>query len=287
MLYLKTKIMKKIVLLAAVLFTGFGVKAQGFYGEFNVGYGFGIPSSNLGTESYADLSGNGSYQKPIYGTLGSGLNLTLTPGYMINKHLGVELGINYFMGSKTVISETTSSVNASDKTTAHSNQLRILPSVVISTGGDKLYGYAKAGLAIPVFGDTKGLREASVPSQLGMITTEIETTTKGNISLGFRGSVGIGYNISELIGLQLEVFHTSLTIKPKSRTVDSYMVAGQDFTPAMTVYDRETTYVEELNSTSNNSSTNPNYSAGVAKEELATKTNFSQFGVSLGVKFNF
>ncbi|MBC9813103.1 outer membrane beta-barrel protein [Crocinitomicaceae bacterium CZZ-1] len=279
--------MRKIVLLAAVLFTGFGVKAQGFYGEFNVGYGFGIPSSNLGTESYTDLSGNGSYQKPIYGTLGSGLNLTLTPGYMINKHLGVELGINYFLGSKTVISESSSSVNATDKTTAHSNQLRLLPSLVVSTGGDKLYAYAKAGLAIPVFGDTKGLREISVPSPMGPIPTEVETTTKGNVSLGFRGSVGIGYNISELIGLQLEVFHTSLTIKPKSRAIDSYTVAGQDISGMLTVYDKETKYIDELNSTSNNSSTNPNYSAGVAKEELATKSNFSQFGVSLGVKFNF
>lgn len=279
--------MKKIVLMAAVLMAGYTVKAQGFYLDASVGYGFGIPSSNLGTESYTDLSGNGSYQKPIYGTLGSGLNLTLTPGYMINKHLGVELGINYFLGSKTVISESSSSVNATDKTTAHSNQLRLLPSLVVSTGGDKLYAYAKVGLAIPVFGDTKGLREISVPSPMGLIPTEVETITKGNVSLGFRGSVGIGYNISELIGLQLEVFHTSLTIKPKSRAIDSYTVAGQDISGMLTVYDKETKYIDELNSTSNNSSTNPNYSAGVAKEELATKSNFSQFGVSLGVKFNF
>ncbi len=279
--------MKKIVLLAAVLFIGFGVRAQKFSGGVSVGYGFGIPSSNLGTESYVDLSGNGSYQKPIYGTLGNGLNFTWNPGYMINKHLGVELGVNYFLGSKIVISETSSSVNATDKTTARSNQLQLIPSLVISTGGDKLYAYAKAGLAIPVFGNTKGLREISVPSPLGSIATEIETTTKGNVSLGFKGSVGIGYNISELIGLQLEVFHTSLTIKPKSRMIDSYTVAGQDVSSMLTVYDKETTYKNELNSTSNNSSTNPDYSTGVAKEELATKTNFSQFGVSLGVKFNF
>lgn len=279
--------MKKIVLLASVLFAGFTVKAQGFYAELNVGYGLGLPSSTLGNETYTDVAGTGSYSKPITGTLGSGLNITVTPGYMISKHLGVELGINYFMGSKTVISESSSSLNFSDKTTAHSNQLRLLPSVVVSTGGEKLYGFAKAGLAIPVLGDTKGIREVSTPTPLGAIPTEINTLTKGNVSLGFRGSVGIGYNISDLIALNLEVFHTSLTIKPKSRTIESYTSAGQDLLGFMDTYDKETNYVGELNSSSNNDSYNPDYSTDSAKDEIPTKTNFSQFGIALGIKFNF
>lgn len=280
--------MKKIVLLVSILTVGFSVKAQNFYAELNVGYGIGMPSSTLGTDTYLDLTGTGSSTKAIHGTLGGGLNLTLTPGYMFNKYIGVELGLNYFMGSKTVISNTTSS-NASvyDKTTASSNQFRILPTVIFSTGGEKLYGFARAGLVLPVVGGTKGVREASTATPLGAVTTDVKTTTAGNFAVGFRGALGIGYNITDLIGISLEVTHTSLTIKPKSRMVDSYSVAGQDFTSLMTTYDRETKYVDELNSSSNNSMSNPNYSATSAKEEIGQKTNFNQLGVALGIRFNF
>lgn len=276
--------MKKIVLLVSVVAAGFSVKAQNFYAELNVGYGIGMPSSTLGTDTYTDLSGNGSYTKAIHGTLGGGLNLTLTPGYMFNKYIGVELGLNYFMGSKTLVSSSTfSNANVYDKTTASSNQFRLLPSVIFSTGGEKLYGFARAGLVIPVAGSTKGVREAST----GLITTDVNTTTAGNVTVGFRGSVGIGYNITDLIGISLEVSHTSLTIKPKSRVIDSYSVSGQDVTSVMSTYDKEIKYVDELNTSSNNSSYNPDYSTSSAQETIGQKTNFSQVGIALGVRFNF
>lgn len=281
--------MKKIVLLASVLLAGFTVKAQGFYGELNVGYGIGMPSSTLGTDTYMDLNtGSGSYTKAIHGTLGGGLNLTLAPGYMITEHIGVELGLNYFMGAKTLVSSTTTSNSGVyDKTTAHSNQFRLLPSVVFNTGGEKLFGFAKAGLVIPVAGSTKGVREASNATPLGVVETNVETKTAGNVTVGFRGSVGIGYKITDMISLSLEVSHTSLTIKPKSRTIESYTVGGQDVLGLVATYDKETTYVDELNTSSNNDDINPNYSTSSAKEEIGQKTNFSQLGLALGVKFNF
>jgi outer membrane protein W len=280
--------MKKIVLMASLLFAGYSANAQGFYAELNFGYGFGNPSGNLGTEKYVDLAGDGSYDKPIYGTMGSGLNLTLTPGYMITKHLGVELGINYFLGAKTVVSNTTTSMdNIYDKTTANSNQLRIIPSLVVSTGGDKLFAYAKGGLILPVIGSTTGVREASTIAGTTVVATDVTTTTKGAVSLGFRGSVGIGYNITELIGLNLEVFHSSLTIKSKSRTIDTYTVAGQDQLVNAPAYATEVNYVDELNSSSNNADYNANFSTTSAKDELAPKTNFNQFGVALGIRFSF
>lgn len=273
-----------MVLFVSVVVAGFSVKAQNFYAELNVGYGIGMPSSTLGTDTYTDLSGTGSYSKAIHGTLGGGLNLTLTPGYMFNKHIGIELGLNYFMGSKTLVSSNTSSNSMIyDKTTASSSQFRILPSVVLSTGGEKLYGFARAGLVLPIVGSTKGVREAS----MGTVTINAETETKGNFSVGFRGALGIGYNITDLIGISLEVAHTSLTIKPKSRTVESYSVSGQDATGFMSTYDKEIKYVDELNSSSNNSSYNPNYSTSSAEETIGQKTNFNQLGVALGVRFNF
>jgi opacity protein-like surface antigen len=280
--------MKKIVLLVSVAFLGFAAKAQNFYAELNVGYGLGMPTSSLGVENYMDLAGDGSYSKAITGTLGGGLNLSLAPGYMINKYIGVELGLNYFMGSKVVVSNThTSNSEIYDKSTASSNQFRIIPSVVFNTGGEKLYGYAKAGLVLPVFGETTGVREASQLTPLGVIKTDVSTTTLGNFTVGFRGSVGLGYNVSSLIGINLEVYHTSLTINPKSRVIDSYSVAGQDALALAKPYDKEINYVNEVNTSSNNASYNPDYSKDSAKEEIGQKNNFSNLGVALGIRFNF
>lgn len=275
-------------MIVSVLLAGYSAKAQGFYAELNFGYGLGMPSTQLGTETYMDLAGSGSYTKPLYGTLGSGLNITLTPGYMFSEHIGGELGINYFMGNETEVSTTTTSMsNIYDKSTAKSSQLRLLPSLIFSTGGDKLYGYAKTGLVIPVSGSTTGKRDVSTMVGANTVTTEVETTSKGYASLGFRGSLGVGYNFTDMIGLTLEVYHTSLTIKSKTRTIDSYTAGGVDMMPFLTEYDKETNYVEELNSSSNNSSTNSDYSTSSAKDEIAGKSNFNQFGVALGVKFRF
>src|SRR5690606_8905618 len=124
-------------------------------------------------------------------------------------------------------------------------------------------------------------------TQLGAGETNVETTTAGNATVGFRGSVGIGYSITDMISVSLEVSHTSLTIKPKSRTIDSYTVGGQDALGLVSTYDKETTYVDELNTSSNNDNVNPNYSTTSAKEEIGQKSNFSQLGLALGVKFNF
>lgn len=276
--------MRKIVLMASLLFAGANLNAQGLYGELSVGYGVGAPSTLLGSDVTATAT---TYsQKGIYGTLGSGLNITLAPGYMFSKHIGVELGINYFMGNKVVISNATAP-GGSDKTTANSSQIRLLPSLVLNTGGEKLFGFTKVGLVVPVAGDTKGLREVSTLTPLGAIPTEIQTTNKGNMSVGFRGSVGVGYNLSEKLALSLEVFHTSLSIKAKSRVIDSYTTNGVDQIATAPKYSTETNYVDELTQSSNNSTYNTNFSPTSAKDELASKTSYNQLGVSVGIKYNF
>lgn len=285
--------MKKIILTAALFAFTLSAKAQGFYTSLDFGYGFGTSTTNLGKEEYKDFSFSGentSYEKQLYGTVGGGLNMTVTPGYMISKNIGVELGINYFMGANTLVQKMESSLDGLYKNThAHSNQLRIIPSVVINTGGEKLYGYAKAGLVLPVYGSTKGIVQASQYNSGAVEKIDVETTTKGNISLGFRGALGIGYQFTKLISLNFEVYHTSLTVKPKSRTIDSYKINGVEVKDQLNTYSNELEieYVDKIDNTSNNQGYNPNYDPNKAKNDLPTKANFSQFGFSLGVKFSF
>lgn len=285
--------MKKIFytgVLAASIFFLNDVKAQGFYTDVNIGYGWGLGESNLGMKTYDDFGGDGDTQEAIYGTLGGGLNIGIAPGYMINEYIGIELGVNYFVGEKKVISDySTSLADRYAKTTANSNQLRVLPSIFLRTGGDKFYAYAKSSLVIPLVGSTVGVVEESKIDGMTnkAILERTSTTTNGSFTVGFRGALGMGYQITEKIGLNLEVAYTSLSIKPKNRTVDSYTINGNEMIEGFSPYIKDITYVDELNANSNNSSNNPNFDFDKPKEELATKTNFSQLGVSLGVKISF
>lgn len=269
--------MKKIILSAAVILMAMSAKAQGFYGDVSVGYGFGAPNYVMGTKSYTDvLNASNNTKENIYGSVGQGLNIALTPGYMINKHFGVELGINYFIGAKKTIEESTT--NLSDIYSirkAQSNQLRLIPSIVVSSGGDKLSVYAKGGLMIPVLGVTNIDIEGSNITGGGVVKTEAESEFKGHVSVGFRGALGVNYMVNEKLGVFLEVQQTNLFIKQKSNTITSYKVNGNDVLGSMTEEQKVTNYVDEINSSSK-----PN-------DALAGKTNFNQFGVNVGVKFNF
>lgn len=280
--------MKKIILSAAVFIAAYGANAQGLYGELSVGYGLGNPAYVMGTDTYKDLVSGNTTEKPLVGSVGQGFNVTLTPGYMFSKHFGVELGINYFMGAEKTISESrTSNSSIYSKTTAHSNQFRLIPTVVVSSGGDKLSVFAKGGLMLPLVGSTKVDVDAS--STANMVTynkTQVESTVKGNVSLGFRGAVGVDYKFSEKLSIFGEVFHTSLFIKQKSRTIDTYTVNGTDQLATTPVYGKETNYVDELNANSNVAG-NAGFNQDKAKDELAGRTNFNQVGLNIGVKFNF
>jgi|GEM_PF-809491 len=310
--------MKKIVLLAAVLMAGYTVKAQGFYMDASVGYGFGAPSTNFGVKTYEDFANPlNNTTENIYGTLGNGINVALTPGYFFNDHIGVELGLQGFFGMKSRVSDATSDNELIYSfTDAKTTQFRVIPSLVISTGNSKkLSAYAKLGIVMPIVGATYGSQESSEFSaalaavsggQVTHIKREIETVTKGNFTVGFRGAVGVNFNVSDKIAIFAEVHHTSLTIKPKTRQVESYVVNGTDIVESAYVVNNinvsaiqlgnatgtlpessvHTEYVDNLSSTSNVDG-NAGFNADKATQALPSKTNFNQLGLNIGVKFNF
>lgn len=312
--------MKKIVLMAAVLMAGYTVKAQGFYLDASVGYGFGAPSTNFGLKTYEDLGNplNNTVEN-IYGTLGNGINIAVTPGYFFNDHIGVELGLQGFLGMKSRVAEsTTSNELIYSWTEAKTTQFRLIPSFVLSTGNSKKFSaYAKAGILMPIVGATFGSQESSEASaalavisggQATHIKREIETVTKGNFTVGFRGAVGVNFKVSEKIAIFAEVQHTSLTIKPKTRTVKSYNVNGTDITKEAYIVNGfnasavqigggntsgilptssiETEYVDQT-SPNSNAPGNPGFNSDKPTQALPSKTNFNQFGLNIGVKFNF
>ena len=273
--------MKKLILSVAMLSLGSMAMSQGMYASFNVGYGFATPGDAIGTKEVTDASGNQTSTN-IYGSLGAGLNLGLTPGYMFNEHVGFELGLNYLLGSETTTLDDTTPLS-SDVRKSKSNQFRVIPTIVVSSGGDGLQVYGKAGLVLPVAGSTKSTVDITAPGNV----TAMNITSKGAFTMGYTGALGVAYGLNEKLSLFGEVSHTNLRITSKTQTIESSTTNGSDNLAGAPAYFKETKFVDELNSSSNNTSYNSNTNLNAAKEELASKTNFNALFINLGVKFNF
>jgi len=275
--------MKRIYLsILAVSFGSFAM-AQGFYTSVNAGYGFGAPKQDMGINQTFTATGDQTVSNN-YGSLGAGLNFGATPGFMFTEHVGAELGLNYFMGSSFVSNHVTTPTGEATYS-SKSSQFRLLPAIVISSGGDGLQVYGKAGLVLPVSGSTvTTLEDNTNPSFVEKGTFE----TKGAMSLGYMGSLGVSFGLSDKLSLFGELNGVNLRIKSASQTITEYTVAGVDQLANMDKYDKETTYVEELTPSSNNGWTN-NTSVDVnkAKDDLSSNVNFSALFINVGVKINF
>lgn len=274
--------MKKGFLLGALLLGAGAVSAQGLYVGVQGGYGFGTPSDMIGETLVVTATGDQT-STAIYDSYGGGTNVGLNVGYMFSEHLGAELGFSYFLGS-TVTSRDVTVPTGSASLMGSSNQMRLAPSLVLTTGGDFAV-YGKGGLVLPVGGSTisEG-RDGTNP--LAVVEQEVES--KGAMSIGFQGAIGASYKLSDKLSIFGELSAINLRIKSGTQSVTKYTVNGTDFLAALDTYDKETTFVDELNSSSNNSSYNSTGTVVTnAKEDLATTTNFNGFFINVGVKYSF
>lgn len=273
--------MKKLILPVLAVMS-FGTASAQFNLGLSVGYGLGSPGHVMGTSTTSTIS---SYnEENIYGTLGSGFQANLTPGYMFGDHFGIELGLNGFFGSKMIIDEATVPTGNYEHTQS-STQFRISPALVITSGGEKISAYARGGLVMPLIGSVKSsISNSTNPSAV----TEVELNTTGKVTLGYTGAVGLNVHFGEKFGFFAEVGANSLRVKSKETEITKYTVNGSDVLGSMDTYDKETVYVDELTNSSNNSSVNPTGTdQNSAKEELRQIANFSNFFIQVGFKISF
>ncbi|WP_343632456.1 outer membrane beta-barrel protein [Fluviicola sp.] len=273
--------MKKLILpVLAVM--AMGTASAQFNLGISAGYGLGSPGHVMGTSTTA--SGSSYSEKNIYGTLGSGVQANIIPGYMFGEHFGIELGLNGFFGAKTTIDEATLPTGDYQHTQS-SNQFRITPAFIVKSGGEKLSVYARTGLIFPLMGSVKS---EIIDNTNPAAQTLIQLKTSGKVSLGYTGAVGLNVHFGKKFGFFAEVGANSLRVKSKETTMKMYNVNGTDQLGNIPTYSKETKYVDELTNTSNNAGTNPTgTNVGVAKEDLRQVANFSNFFLQVGVKFTF
>lgn len=283
-----------LLLAGALLCAATTAQAQSkFYVGAQVGYGFPASGDVLGAITTDTHSEN------VYSTIGSGLTAGVNVGYNITSFLSFDLGAQYLVGRQ-VTEGSYTGANGSMESKMSTNQVRLIPSLIVKGGDGAVKPFARFGLMIPVAGTTT--REYSeysattlLPVPGAMLDQKYTYEFHGAVSLGFDAGVGVSYDISENISLTAEVNYTALRIKTKSGEMTDFrgvLSVGGTAVRELGMSDlpaskREINFVDELTSTTNSPSTNNNFDANKAEDQLARRTNFNAIGLKLGVKYGF
>ncbi len=285
-------------LLAALVCGAFATSAVAqVYVGAHAGYSFSTAPSVLGTASNSNTSASPATNSTanIYGSNGAGVNFGINAGMMFSEHFGIDLGFDYLSISpqKTETSNSTgaASNNVSSYTTS-GTQIRVTPSFVVAAGKEGLKPYARFGVVLPVAGST--ITDVSsvttIPSISKTYTTTVKSETTGQFSLGFNSAVGINFALGEKLNLFGEVALTTLSIKAAKTTYKAFNsedLLGTTTLADLKTIDKETVYVDELNTSSNNSNYNSTVNQDKPLDDLAKTANYNTLGINVGVKYSF
>ena len=257
--------MKKVILFISII-SYFLLNAQeGLHLDLNVGYGFPAGQQTVGVNQ------NNSTITAISGSFNQGLNLGLNFGYNSSKYIGVDLGLNYLLGTPIKSTSTTiggGGFNSTEEIKA--NFLFIQPSLTLSPGFEKLNPYVSFGPNIG-FGGLKSTENI-------MPNSSIESEFTGGIPIGFRSALGANYKLTKKLYLNLELFNVNMSYAPSKSEVTKATSNGQNVLGSMSIRDKRTDFVESYDMSSGGNSNDP-------RKQIKTYLPLSTFGVNLGIRF--
>jgi hypothetical protein len=207
---------------------------------------------------------------------------------MFNEHIGAELGLSYLMGGKSYskISETRIYPNYpseyyNQESTISSKMFRMIPTLVIEAGGEKINPYAKFGLVVG-FGSV--LCESNYNSYDewdGLETTSQKIQLSGGSALGLTSSIGAMYNLSEKMSLFGELNMINMSYSPTKGELTEYKENGVDKLSSMSISEKEVEYADSYDRYYFfNDSSKPSQ---VLKQSLP----FGSFGINVGMRASF
>ncbi len=214
------------------------------------------------------------------GSLGSGINVGLQGGAMLSDNFGIELGVNYLMGSKLTGHDyqdpdaNTSDHYDWDETTT---MLRIMPGVRFTAGSGDLKPYLRGSVVIGLSGKLTANSKDVNRDILGTTTTETTREFTGGSAMGFGGGLGVGYHSGSLM-IFGEISMIAQTWAYTKGVYTKYTVNGQDQLPNMKTYDKETDYVDSYTENST-----PNLDA--PRQQTKWYQPMSSWGINVGVAF--
>ena len=271
--------------------------AQGGYMNFNVGYAFPLGGQTLTNETryrayddFGDLTiGTNAYEQISY-SLGKGFNVGGALGYMFNEHIGAELGVSYLIGAESLSTYSNTEIDPFNsipysyafESLISSKMLRIIPSLVISAGGEKIKPYAKFGL---VFGKGSVTIENSYQSSSSWDGISFETEISklsGGTALGLSSALGASIKLSDKMSFFGEINMINMSYAPTNGELIEATSNGVNTLPLMTTAEIETEFVDSY-TINNINNTNPFQPS----QELKQRLPFGSSGINVVSKINF
>ncbi|MCH8903723.1 MAG: hypothetical protein IIA45_07400 [Bacteroidetes bacterium] len=243
--------MKKVILLISFLiaFSQINSYAQGIYLKITPGYS--TPTNmRSGFENYSiRYSYAISYvieeHENINGGFGKGININGTIGYSKNKNLSFELESAFMRGLKF---ETTSRYiyyGSEDKfTSSYEAQLiSFTPTMVLSTGQDKINAYMSNGL---ILGFPSVKRELVYNGYDGR-EEQLNIKYSTNLAKGLATKIRLESQLkNERIFFFAEISFTYLMYSPEKSEVTEYLIYGYDSTSVLNTSEKYTEYSDNF-----------------------------------------
>lgn len=282
--------MKKIVLsLFMLLSWSMLTQAQvekKFYVNLRGGYALAMSNDNrsylgLGVSNYnAEEISAGKYDLSIPKIgFGKGFQTGFSVGYIFNKYLGTELSADYLMGGNSTI--TYQALNGErDVTTLHSKSYFAKPAIVFHAGFTKMNPYVKLGF---ILGKSSLFKEVETINSHGTPNENYSTAVefKGGTSFGYKGTMGMSYQISSKFYVFGELDFNKISYTPNKSIITKYMINGVDTLGSLTVYQSQTEYPTSY--TSQTGVPDPN----LPNKQPRFQTDLSSMALSFGVNYVF
>jgi opacity protein-like surface antigen len=275
-------IMKKIymVVLAVCMMAG-TLNAQKMYIRGGLGGGVGLKQYVLNV--WADETATATTDNYVVKSLGlgGGFNVNAAFGYKFSDYVGIEFGINEFigMGKKVNGSRTGTTNDFTSEDKISGMMLQVVPAVVISPNLEKVNPYARLGMIIGVLPSiVVNSSKTSTSGGVSRATTITESKQKlhGGLALGFTAAAGASFNLSDKLALYGEFVFNGITYAPSKRIYKTYTVDGVDKLANMTTKEKEMEFVKKYDADENIPDGSPDKAPKVS-------FNFSNVELNIGV----
>jgi len=196
-------------------------KEDPFYVRLQVGYGFAGNG-----DIYYDNQESAHDLQTTYFSGGTGLNIGLGVGYMLNENLGFDLGGNYALGAplKTQMGVTMPNANPlifpnEPITSLNGDMLQLNPAVVFATHIQQFKPYARLGMLIGS-GEINSVYDFTLPNQFGGHYNDAYKFY-GGVSLGYNAVLGIAYPIHKNIDVYADATFNNIYFSPTNGEIVS------------------------------------------------------------------
>ncbi len=276
---MKKQIFKSLAIIVAISFFAISAKSQNIY--FKVGGGYSLGNASLFSENKKTTPT--TYNSEIVKiNCGKGLNFQGAGGFMVNKNIGIELGLSYLIGGKTETTYYAESSTEIDNAIEilYSRMLLINPALVRTSSFYGINTYARVGLLVGIGSVYSETDETYTWKPTSTVTKTFEKFKKnGGVALGFNSAFGVLYDINKQLSVFSEININNIGYAPTKGEVVEYTVNGADKLGDLTTSQKETEYFNELDQ-------NPN-SGGSSSPTKALKQKypFSSVGVNVGIRF--